>query len=179
MNLEERINLQERIHRLEGLLAYAEQTNDEPEIARLRAQTLAGGFAVLRYATNPLYARPYGCMSLRRLSSNAYPPSALSASREAMAIRGATAAVAADGVGGARRARTRTSRGRPVLRPSWSPLRWSLSPSLANLPPLWRNLARKGASRPLCRVSFGSKNGLFCSRFRRCRASSFALGTDL
>ena len=51
MNLEERINLQERIHRLEGLLAYAEQTNDEPEIARLRAQALAGAspfFATLR-----------------------------------------------------------------------------------------------------------------------------------
>ena len=41
MNLEERINLQERIHRLEGLLAYAEQTNDEPEIARLRAELAA------------------------------------------------------------------------------------------------------------------------------------------
>ena len=41
MNLEERINLQERIHRLEGLLAYAEQTNDEPEIARLRAELMA------------------------------------------------------------------------------------------------------------------------------------------
>ena len=66
MNLEERINLQEHIHRLEGLLAYAEQTNDEPEIARLRAQALAGGFAVLRYATNPRFARPYGCMSLRQ-----------------------------------------------------------------------------------------------------------------
>ena len=97
MNLEERINLQEHIHRLEGLLAYAEQTNDEPEIARLRAQALAGGFAVLRYATNPRFARPYGCMSLRQRSNNAYPPSALSASREAMAIRGVTAAAVADG----------------------------------------------------------------------------------
>ena len=41
MNLEKRINLQEHIHRLEGLLAYAEQTNDEPEIARLRAELAA------------------------------------------------------------------------------------------------------------------------------------------
>ncbi len=41
MKLEERINLQERIHRLEGLLAYAEQTHDEPEIARLRAELMA------------------------------------------------------------------------------------------------------------------------------------------
>ena len=63
MNLEERMNLQERVRKLEGLLAFAEQTHDELEIARLRAQALVGGFAVLRYATNPRYARPYGCMS--------------------------------------------------------------------------------------------------------------------
>ena len=71
MNLEERINLQGRVYKLEGLLAYAEQTHDEPEITRLRAQALAGGFAVLRYATNPRFARPYGCMSLRQRSNNA------------------------------------------------------------------------------------------------------------
>ena len=41
MNLEERMNLQERVYKLEGLLAYAEQTNDEPEIARLRAELAA------------------------------------------------------------------------------------------------------------------------------------------
>ena len=41
MNLEERINLQERVRKREGLLAYAEQTNDEPEIARLRAELAA------------------------------------------------------------------------------------------------------------------------------------------
>ena len=41
MNLEERMNLQERVHKLEGLLAYAEQTHDEPEIARLRVELMA------------------------------------------------------------------------------------------------------------------------------------------
>ena len=41
MNLEQRINLQERVRRLEGLLAYAEQTRDEQEIVRLRAELAA------------------------------------------------------------------------------------------------------------------------------------------
>ena len=41
MNLEERMNLQERVRKLEGLLAYAERTQDEPEIARLRAELAA------------------------------------------------------------------------------------------------------------------------------------------
>ena len=41
MNLEERMNLQERARELEGLLAFAEQTHDELEIARLRAELMA------------------------------------------------------------------------------------------------------------------------------------------
>lgn len=41
MNLEQRINHLERVRKLEGLLAYAEQTHDEPEIARLRAELTA------------------------------------------------------------------------------------------------------------------------------------------
>lgn len=41
MNLEERINLQERVHKLEGLLAYAVQTHNEQEIARLSAELAA------------------------------------------------------------------------------------------------------------------------------------------
>ena len=41
MNLEQRINHQEHVHKLAGLLAYAEQTHDELEIARLRAELAA------------------------------------------------------------------------------------------------------------------------------------------
>ena len=41
MNLEERMNLQARVHKLEGLLAYAGQTHGEPEIARLRFELMA------------------------------------------------------------------------------------------------------------------------------------------
>ena len=41
MKLEERMNHQERVHKLEGLLAYAAQTHDEPEIARLRVELMA------------------------------------------------------------------------------------------------------------------------------------------
>ena len=35
------LNLQERVRKLEGLLAFAEQTDDELEIARLRAELMA------------------------------------------------------------------------------------------------------------------------------------------
>ena len=41
MNLEQRINHQEHVRKLEGLLAYAERIHDEPEIARLRAELAA------------------------------------------------------------------------------------------------------------------------------------------
>lgn len=41
MNLEQRINHQEHVRKLEGLLAYAERTQDELEIARLRAELMA------------------------------------------------------------------------------------------------------------------------------------------
>ena len=41
MNLKQRINHQEHVRKLEGLLAYVEQTHDEPEIARLRAELAA------------------------------------------------------------------------------------------------------------------------------------------
>ena len=41
MNLEQRINHQEHVRNLEGLLAYAERTHDETEIARLRAELAA------------------------------------------------------------------------------------------------------------------------------------------
>ena len=78
---------------------------------------------------------------------------------------------------GARRARTRTSRrrplrgrpsvwrisSRPVSRPSRSPRRRSPRPLLAYLPRLWRNRTRRGASRPLCRPSFGSKTAVLLS----------------
>lgn len=38
MNLETRQNNLEQIHKLEGLLAYAEQTGDAPEIARIKSE---------------------------------------------------------------------------------------------------------------------------------------------
>ena len=38
MNLETRQNNLERIHKLEGLLAYAEQTGDGPEVARIKSE---------------------------------------------------------------------------------------------------------------------------------------------
>ena len=41
MNLEQRINHQEHVRKLEGLLAYAERTHDEAEIVRLRAELAA------------------------------------------------------------------------------------------------------------------------------------------
>lgn len=38
MNMEQRQRLMNRIHMLEGLLAYAERTGDEAEVARIRQE---------------------------------------------------------------------------------------------------------------------------------------------